>query len=349
MPAAAFAPEALETLVRGVAAGDRIALARAITLVESTLAPDRRLAEALLERLLPATGKALRLGISGPPGVGKSTFIEALGLHVVGQGRRVAVLAVDPSSKVSGGAILGDKTRMAELARSDAAFVRPTAAGESQGGVARRTREALLLCEAAGFDVVIVETVGVGQGEMGVAEMVDLFVVLVQPGGGDDLQGMKRGILELADMVLVNKADGDLAAAAERALADYRHALRLLAPPGAGGAAAVAKCSALTGAGIAEAWAAITGRHAAMTADGGLARRRRDQMRAWLRTELEQELMAALHADPAVAERLPALEAQVVEGRLGPAAAARALLAPLLGGRGTTTGAAAQRLPAREP
>src|SRR5215470_12243740 len=246
-----------QDLAESVIAGDRRALARAITLIESTRADHRAEAAALLDKLLPAAGKSIRLGISGAPGVGKSTFIEAFGLYVIGQGHRVAVLAVDPSSKIGGGSILGDKTRMAELARHDDAFVRPSPAGETLGGVARRTRDAIVAVEAAGFDVVVVETVGVGQSETAVADMVDMFLLILQPGGGDDLQGMKRGIVELADLILVNKADGDLAALAGRTAADYQNAIRLLRAPTPGWTPMVRQCSALTGSGIAEVWNAV--------------------------------------------------------------------------------------------
>jgi LAO/AO transport system kinase len=327
---AALPQDRVAALAAGVIAGDRLALARAITLAESGLDADRAAAEALLERLLPRTGGAIRLGISGPPGVGKSTFIETLGLHLVAQGRRVAVLAVDPSSKISGGAILGDKTRMGGLALAEQAFIRPSPAGGAAGGVAPRTREAILLCEAAGYDVVIVETVGVGQSESAVADMVDLLVLLIQPAGGDELQGMKRGILELADLVLVNKADGALADAARRTLADYRHALRLLAPAGAGGGPLVEACSALTGAGVAEAWTALAARHAALAEGGGLAARRQAQARRWLRSELELGLLAALAADPAVAAGLKDCQSRILAGNMTPPAAARRLLAAFL-------------------
>jgi len=219
-----------EKLIAALEQGDRRALARAITLVESTRADHRDEAERLVETLLPETGKAVRIGISGPPGAGKSTFIECFGLEGIALGRRIAVLAVDPSSKRGGGAILGDKTRMTELARSSAAFIRPSSAGDRAGGVARRTREAILLCEAAGFDTVLVETVGVGQAETAVAEIVDMFVLIVPPAAGDELQGIKRGVIELADLVLVNNADGELAAAAQRATADYAGAVGLLRP-----------------------------------------------------------------------------------------------------------------------
>jgi len=252
----------VDDLVAGLRGGDRRALAQAITLVESTHPDHRVQAEDLLAQLLPATGGALRLGITGVPGVGKSTFIEAFGAHLIDAGRRVAVLAVDPSSQVNRGSILGDKTRMAELARNPAAFIRPSPAGQTLGGVARRTREAMLVCEAAGFDVVIVETVGVGQSETAVAEMADVFVLLLQPGGGDELQGFKRGIMELADLFVITKADGELEAAAARAAAEYQGALGLLRPGRGDGTASpdwrppVLQCSAVTGSGIPEVWAA---------------------------------------------------------------------------------------------
>ena len=261
--------------------GDRAALARAITLVESTRADDRDDAEKMLARLLPRAGGAIRLGISGAPGVGKSTFIEAFGLMLIEEGHRVAVLAVDPSSKRAGGSILGDKTRMPRLSQSDAAFIRPSPAGKSLGGVARRTRDAMLLAAAAGFDIVIVETVGVGQSETAVADMVDLFLLLIAPGGGDDLQGIKKGIVELADLVVVNKDDGDLAPAAKRAVADYRHALRLLMPADGADAVDALAVSALEGSGLDKVWALASdaarrgARAAARSTSGARARPRR--------------------------------------------------------------------------
>jgi LAO/AO transport system kinase len=273
----------------------------------------------------------VRIGISGAPGVGKSTFIEAFGLAVIAAGHRLAVLAVDPSSKRGGGSILGDKTRMPELARRAEAYIRPSPAGQTLGGVARRTREAMWLCEAAGFDVVIVETVGVGQSETAVADMVDLFVLLIAPAGGDDLQGIKRGIVELADLVLVNKADGDLEPAARRAVADYRHALRMLRPAAEKDAPQVIAVSALEGRGIDEVWRLVERRAAAMEASGTRARRRAAQARAALWSEVGEGLLDALRADAEVASRLPELEAGVAAGRLTPSAAARALLAAFLG------------------
>jgi LAO/AO transport system kinase len=315
-------------LARQVIDGDRRALARAITLVESTRGDHREEAEALLAEVLPHTGAAIRIGISGAPGAGKSTFIEALGLHVVAEDHRVAVLAVDPSSTRSGGSILGDKTRMEQLTRSPHAFVRPSPTRGTLGGVARRTREALLLCEAAGFDTVLVETVGVGQSEVAVAAMVDMFLVLVAPAGGDELQGLKRGIMELADLVVVNKADGDLAAAAATTASDYASALHLLRPRTTEWFARVLTCSALDGTGIPEVWAAIEEFRAAC--GDALPGRRADQARDWLWSEITESLTDALRADPAVADLTRRLEAEVAAGTTTPTAAARAILAAFL-------------------
>ena len=318
-------------LAEAVHAGERRALARAITLIESTRADHRERAAELLERLMPMTGRSIRIGISGVPGVGKSTFIEAFGTHVIDRGHRVAVLAVDPSSVLSGGSILGDKTRMEELARRPEAFIRPSPAGGTLGGVTRRTREAMLACEAAGFDVIIVETVGVGQSETAVAEMTDLFLLLLLPAGGDELQGIKRGIMELADLVLVNKADGELAGAARRTVADYRHALHMLRPRSPNWTVPVEACSAHNGAGIPEAWETIGRYRETLGASGELAARRAAQARAWMWSETTDNLVAALREHPAVRERLPALEAAVTEGRIPPTLAARRLLAAFLG------------------
>ncbi len=310
----------------GVAAGDRRALARAITLVESTRADHRALAEALLARLMARTGRARRIGITGVPGVGKSTFIEAFGRHAIARGHKVAVLAVDPSSRRGGGSILGDKTRMELLAREPSAFIRPSPAGGTLGGVARRTREAGLLCEAAGFDVVIIETVGVGQSETAVADMADLFLLLLQPGGGDELQGLKRGIVELADLLVVTKADGDFVRAAGRTLADFKKALTLLRPESPHWTPRVLACSALTGEGIDEVWAAVEDHRAAMDKAGGLAPRRAEQARRWLWSEISDSLVERLRAHPDVKARLAALEKDVAAGRTAPGAAAGALL-----------------------
>ncbi len=310
-----------------VRSGDRPALARAITLVES-VRPDHRVeAEALVDEVLGDTGHATRIGVSGAPGVGKSTFIEALGLDVVERGHRVAVLAVDPSSTRSGGSILGDKTRMVELSRHPDAFIRPSPSGGSLGGVARRTRDALLLCEAAGFDVVIVETVGVGQSEIAVADMVDFFLVLVAPGAGDDLQGMKRGIMELADLVVVNKADGDLAAAASRLASDHRQAVQLLRPRWASWQAEVVSCSSVERQGIEEVWGAVERFRLAVTGSGELDRQRSRQAVAWMWSEIRDTLLDHLRADPQVAGELARVEPLVAAGMSSAAAAARAVLA----------------------
>lgn len=313
-------------LAEAVRSSDRRALARAITLVESTRAGDQALAEALLTALLPHTGGSIRLGISGAPGAGKSTFIEAFGGLLTGQGHKVAVLAVDPSSRRSGGSILGDKTRMERLSRDPNAFIRPSPAGTALGGVARRTRESILLVEAAGFDVVIVETVGVGQSETAVADMTDLFVLLQSPGGGDDLQGIKRGVMELADILLVTKADGDLVAAANRAASDFHAALHLMRPKHEGMPAQVLTISALENVRIGEAWAAMQAFHAALAKSGGLARLRTDQARRWFWAELQALLVAEIFADPALQSRAQALEEAVSGGKTLPHAAARTLL-----------------------
>ncbi|MEY2452967.1 MAG: GTPase [Acidimicrobiaceae bacterium] len=307
--------------------GDRRALARAITLVESTRADHRAESAALLDELLQHTGRAVRLGISGAPGVGKSTFIERLGVHLVDDGHRVAVLAVDPSSARSGGSILGDKTRMEELARNPSAYIRPSPSGGALGGVARRTREAMLVCEAAGFDVVLVETVGVGQSETEVDDMVDLFALLVAPGGGDELQGIKRGITELADLVVVTKADGDLRGAAQQAAADYRHAMHLLRPKHVGATSSVLLYSAVAGDGVAEVWGAVVALQQQLHGSGELAARRSSQSKSWFWAEIRERLLMRLRDDPQRAARISELERQVVAGTISPAAAAEALLA----------------------
>ena len=281
--------------------------------------------------MLPDTGGAVRIGISGPPGAGKSTFIERFGLDGIACGRRVAVLAVDAASKRGGGAILGDKTRMVELARSPAAFIRPSSAAAARGGVARRTREAILLCEAAGFDAVLVETVGVGQAETAVAEIVDMFVLILPPAGGDELQGIKRGIFELADLVLVNKADGELAAAARRSVADYASALRLIRPPLPEWEVPVRAVSALEGTGIDEVWAEVERFHTVLECTGAWSQRRAAQARAALWAEIGDSLLDCFRATPTVAQRLASLEAEVIAGTRTPTAAARQLLAMFFG------------------
>lgn len=310
-------------------AGDRRALARAITLVESRRAADQEAAEKLLLAILPQTGRAVRLGISGTPGVGKSSFIERFGLLLTGQGKKVAVLAIDPSSQLSGGSILGDKTRMEKLARDPNAFIRPTPAGAALGGVARRTREAMLLTEAAGFDVVLIETVGVGQSETTVAGMVDMFLLLLAPGGGDDLQGIKRGIMELADLVIINKADGDLLPKARLAAADYRMALQLMRPRHAEWKPQVQLASALLNEGIAEIWTTIGMYRAALEKTGTWQAQRSRQAEHWLMQELQDGLMEVLLRNEAVARELPKLQKAVGAGKTTPSAAARRLLGML--------------------
>jgi LAO/AO transport system kinase len=321
----------VDALITALRRGDRRALARAVTLVESTRPDHRDEAEQLVEALLPYSGSAVRIGISGPPGAGKSTFIERFGLKGIALGRRIAVLAVDPASKRGGGAILGDKTRMTELARAPEAFIRPSSAGATAGGVARGTRNAILLCEAAGFDSVIVETVGVGQAEAAVAEIVDFFVLILAPAAGDELQGIKRGIVELADLVLVNKADGELAAAAQRSAADYANALRLIRPPSPEWQVSVRTVSALEGIGVCEVWDDVTRFRAALEATGAWSRRRAEQARAALWSEIGDSLLDHFRAAPAVARRLAAVEAEVISGARTPTAAARALLAEFFG------------------
>jgi LAO/AO transport system kinase len=313
-------------LAEGVLAGDRRSLARALTLVESTKPDHRRRAAELLDELLPSTGKAIRIAVSGGPGAGKSTLLEGLGLQLCEAGHRVAVLAVDPSSRRTGGSILGDKTRMVELSKHPAAFIRPSPAGRQLGGVARRTREATLVCEAAGYDIVVVETVGVGQSEVAAADLVDCFVVLVPPGGGDDLQGVKRGVMELADVVVVTKSDGDLHAAARRAVADHRAALSLLRPRWPAWQVPVVAVSALEGRGLDELWSAIESHRRTLEADGSLQALRRAQREAWFEEELHAQLVERMTADPQFADRHDAQLAAVADGLVSPPRAVAALL-----------------------
>ncbi len=316
----------LEALAAQVISGNRRALSRAITLVESTRADHRQKAAQLLQVLTPRAGNSLRIGISGVPGAGKSTFIEAMGNRVLDRGHRLAVLAVDPSSSLSGGSILGDKTRMEMLSRRREAFIRPSPTSGNLGGVARRTRESMLLCEAAGFDVIFVETVGVGQSETAVSEMTDLFLLLLLPGGGDDLQGIKRGIMELADMVLINKADGDMATAARHSAADYRSALTLIHPRTHGWRVPVMTCSALCGDGIGEVWEKIGGYRTNVTESGELDKRRATQAGSWMWTEISEGLLAAFRQEAGVIARMEQVEAEVRAGRLPPTLAAAELL-----------------------
>ena len=313
-------------LATGVLEGSRAVLARAITLVESHRPDHRTAAQQLLMELLPKAGGARRVGISGVPGVGKSTFIETLGTRLTAAGHRVAVLAVDPSSTRSKGSILGDKTRMATLANDENAFVRPSPSAGTLGGVARATRETIVLMEAAGYDVVLVETVGVGQSEVTVAAMVDTFLLLTIARTGDSLQGIKKGILELADVVAVNKADGPYEADAKAAARELRGALRLLTPPSASWTPRVLTCSAQTGAGLDDVWAAVGEHRAALEAAGELATRRADQQVQWMWAMVRDQLMDRLQSDPGVRAALPELERDVRGGELTPTLAAQRIL-----------------------
>lgn len=322
-----------EALADAIVSRQRRALAKAITLAESSRADHRAAALEVLERIGSRTGDALRIGISGPPGVGKSTFIEALGLYAIERGHRVAVLAVDPSSVVSGGSILGDKTRMEALARHPEAFIRPSPAGRTLGGVARRTHEVMLLCEAAGFDVVMIETVGVGQSETMVVDMTDVLVLLLQPGGGDELQGMKRGIVELAPIVVVNKADGELKAVAQQTALDYGMARMAQPRPEGTELVPVLTCSALTGEGLPEVWQAIEDYCRQLRASGELDARRAEQRRTWLWAEMAEDLLDALRHDHRVKAELPRIEKAVVAGQTLPMTAARHLLDVFLEGK----------------
>jgi LAO/AO transport system kinase len=309
-----------------IRSGDRRAMARAITLLESSRADHAARGRELLEALVPDSGGAIRVGVSGPPGVGKSQTIEALGLRLCEKGHRVAVLAVDPSSPVSGGSILGDKTRMEKLSRHPNAYIRPSPSGGSLGGVALRTREAMIVCEAAGFDVVLVETVGIGQSEVAVSKMVDFFLVLLSPGGGDELQGIKKGVIELADALVVNKADGDTKDAAVRTRASYAGAVELIRPSDGVWRPPVLTASALTGDGIAEVWQTVLEHRSQAEASGELQRKRRRQARDWMWTLVDEGLRAAFRAHPGVQARIAELEAAVQALETSPAAAARVLL-----------------------
>ena len=308
----------IATLARRIRGGDRATLARAITLIESKRADHRKSAQRLVQDLLPHTGNAIRVGITGAPGVGKSLTIDTLGTHLTGKGHKVAVLAVDPSSTRSGGSILGDKTRMARLAVDPNAFVRPSPSSGTLGGVAAKTRETMLLCEAAGYDVVLVETVGIGQSETAVADMSDFFLALMLPGAGDELQGIKKGVVELADMIAINKADGDNIKRAKSAAAEYRAAMHILTPRSPNWTPPVVTYSALTGDGVAELWGQIVSHHERLGAKGEIADTRRKQQVKWLWTMLEDRVFGKLRSDAALRAKLPQLEAAVAAGTLSP-------------------------------
>ncbi len=331
------ATEALNTMnaseaARAIRGGDRRVMARAITKLESTRDADHAEGQAILESLIADSGDAIRVGITGPPGVGKSSFIEALGLLLVEQGKRVAVLAVDPSSPVTGGSILGDKTRMDRLSVRPEAFIRPSPSGGSLGGVAHRTREVMLLCEAAGYDIVLIETVGIGQSEVAVASMVDFFLVLLLPSGGDELQGIKKGVVELADALVVNKADGEMLAAAERTRADYASALDLIRASHEEWRPRALTASALEIRGIAEVWETVVEHHELMQSTGHFEERRRSQARAWLWKLIEEGVARAFRERPGMSDAIAREEEAVVAQKTTPAAAARTLLAAFEGG-----------------
>jgi LAO/AO transport system kinase len=319
----------LVSLVHGIRAGDRSVIARAITLVESRRADHQKAAHDLLQQLLPLTGNAVRVGITGAPGVGKSSAIDALGTYLTEQGRKIAVLAVDPSSSRTGGSILADKTRMARLANDANAFIRPSPSSGTLGGVAGKTRESMLIAEAAGFDCVLVETMGTGQSEIAVADMTDFFLVLMLPGAGDELQGLKKGVVELADMIAVNKADGDNVKRAKAAAAEYRAALHILAPRSANWSPPVVTCSALTGEGIPELWAAVLDHRERMGKSGELEARRRMQQVKWMWAMLEERMFAQLRSSAALKIKLPQIEAAVAAGKMSPSLAVEEIAAAL--------------------
>lgn len=316
----------LEFYTDGIFSGNRRVIAKTITLVESTLSSDRKLASRIIEQVIPYSGKSVRFGITGVPGVGKSTFIENLGLYLAGRGHRVAVLAVDPTSRRSGGSILGDKTRMEKLAAHENTFIRPSPAGDTLGGVAAKTREIMLLCEAAGYDVVMVETVGVGQSETRVSTMVDFFLALLIAGAGDELQGIKRGILEVADAVAINKADGDNLARAERARKEYETALHLVMPSSRSWTPPVLTCSSVTEGGTADVWRTVEDHRRIMNETGEFGQRRRQQALDWMWTMVEDGLKQRLYENEEVKRKIPKISEKVEKELISPSAAAEEIL-----------------------
>ena len=320
----------MRKLAEQIKGGNKRALSKAITLIESTRTDHRQQADELLATLMLHTGKALRIGITGAPGVGKSTFIEAIGATILEQGLKLAVLAIDPSSARSGGSILGDKTRMETLTQREDVFIRPSPSGNTPGGVARRSFETMLLCEAAGFDVVLVETVGVGQSETRVADMTDMFVLLLSPGGGDELQGIKRGIMELADLILVNKADGAQVTLAKQTASDYRNALKLIRPRHKNWQTPVKTCSALEGEDIADLWDIIGQYKQTLSQDDALQDMRRQQARSWMWAQISEGLIEALHKDKSMTETIKKCESDVTTGKLPASSAASRLVRAFL-------------------
>ncbi len=315
-----------EEYASGVLSGDRAKLARAITLIESRKAEHHALAQRMLLELLPKAGKSLRLGISGLPGAGKSTFIDTFGTMLTGRGHKVAVLAIDPTSSRSGGSILGDKTRMARLAVDENAFIRPSPTGGTLGGVARTTRETILACEAAGFDIILVETVGVGQSEITVAEMVDFFLVLMLAGGGDELQGIKKGVLEIADLIAITKADGENVKRAQATASDYQHALRIITPANASWQPPVLTISALENRGLDTLWDKVQLHRKAAEESGAFLEKRRAQDVRWMWAMIEDRMMTALKSDPKVRTKTRELERALVSGATTPTLAAETIL-----------------------
>ena len=320
----------LDVLFEGVLKGDRSLLARAITLVESNAEQHFQKAQQLLKKLLTKTGKAIRIGITGVPGAGKSTFIEAFGIYLCGQGYRVAVLAIDPSSSISGGSILGDKTRMEQLTRMENAFIRPSPTGGKLGGVHRKTREAMLICEAAGFDIILIETVGVGQSEVIMRDMVDLFMLLVLTGAGDELQGMKKGIMELADLILVHKADGANKSKAEHTRQEYNRILHFLQPATKGWVTRAYPCSSITFEGISEIWRVIQNFEETVKSSGAFEERRRMQAREWLYSMITDQLQFLFYHHKGVKSALPKLENEVISGEMTVATAVETLFETFL-------------------
>lgn len=330
----------LEDLAAGIRNGNRAMLARAITLVESGKPEHQDMAQDLLQELLPDTGKAIRIGITGVPGVGKSTTVDQLGMNLIGGGHRVAVLAVDPTSKRSGGSILGDKTRMNRLAGDPQGYVRPSPTSGTLGGVARKTRETMALVEAAGYDIVIVETVGVGQSEVTVSEMVDFFLVLLLPGGGDELQGIKKGIIEVADMIAINKSDGDNIDRARRSASDYRNALSLITPASDNWHPPVITISGRDNSGLEDLWQKIMDHRSRMMASGEFEARRKAQAVGWMHEMLNARLMALIHGNRAMARKLAECESSVRDGTMTPARAVEVIMADLTSAAGLVTSGA---------